>query len=83
MKKRKTMQKRKVWKVATILLILILLLTSCISVPKNNIAVIPDPIKEDGTSCVTFHEDEAEDDQVHMPLWYWKKIVRYIIDTSE
>lgn len=41
---------------------------------------VPDPLREDGTSVVTYNEDT---DTVAMPLWYWKKLVRYIIDTQD
>ena len=41
--------------------------------------VVPDPIQKDGTSAVIF---DAETDTVSMPMWYWRKIVNYIIDTQ-
>lgn len=73
------MKIKKVWKVATIVLILTLLLNSCTSIPKSNDGIVPDPII-DGVSVVTY--DEVTD-TVTMPFWYWKKIVRYVIDSSE
>jgi hypothetical protein len=41
--------------------------------------VVPDPIQKDGTSAVIL---DAETDTVSMPMWYWRKIVNYIIDTQ-
>ena len=60
-----------------------LLLTCCTSTRKRSgdvpYVVVPDPIQKDGTSAVIF---DAETDTVSMPLWYWRKIVNYIIDTQ-
>ncbi len=52
---------------------------SCTSSPtvEPTGAQIPDPIV-DGESVVTIDE---ETEIVSMPLWYWKKIVRFMIDT--
>ena len=41
--------------------------------------VVPDPIQKDGTSAVILDE---ETETVSMPMWYWRKIVNYIIDTQ-
>lgn len=60
-----------------------LALTSCTTCQKkesDTSAGVPDPIGPDGVSVVVY---DQETDQVSMPLWYWKKLVRYIIDTSE
>ena len=52
---------------------------SCMTSQKtSNTAVVPDPIVN-GESVVVYDEST---DTVSMPLWYWKKIVRYIIDTQ-
>ncbi len=60
--------------------ILTLVLTSCTTLPKNNVkAEIPDPIV-DGESVVKY---DLTTDSVTMPLWYWKKVVRYMVITSE
>lgn len=58
-------------------------LTCCTSTQKRNgdvpYVVVPDPIQKDGTSAVIL---DAETDTVSMPMWYWRKIVNYIIDTQ-
>lgn len=59
---------------------LTLALISCTSLPRESEPQVPDPIAEDGTILVTY---DPETETVSMPLWYWKKIVRYIIDVSE
>lgn len=52
---------------------------SCITSQKtSSTAVVLDPIVN-GESVVVYDEST---DTVSMPLWYWKKIVRYIIDTQ-
>ena len=61
------------------LLILMLVSVSCMTSQKtSNTAVVPDPIVN-GESVVVYDEST---DTISMPLWYWKKIVRYIIDTQ-
>ena len=61
------------------LLILMLVSVSCKKKKKtSNTAVVPDPIVN-GESVVVYDEST---DTISMPLWYWKKIVRYIIDTQ-
>lgn len=52
---------------------------SCITSQKtSSTTVVPDPIVN-GESVVVYDEST---NTVSMPLWYWKKIVRYIIDTQ-
>jgi hypothetical protein len=70
---------RKQWKLGTVALISTILLISCTTSPKNS-AVVPDPFQEDGTPIVSY---DKEADEVRMPLWYWKKIVRYIVDAKD
>lgn len=36
-------------------------------------------MQKDGTSAVILDE---ETETVSMPMWYWRKIVNYIIDTQ-
>lgn len=60
-------------------MILTSLLTSCASSPKNEGPKIPDPMVN-GVSVVVYDETT---NYVSMPLWYWKKIVRYFIDTTD
>ncbi|MGP1459154.1 MAG: hypothetical protein ACTTKL_07575 [Treponema sp.] len=68
----------KAWKPAIALMILTPLLASCRSLPEGTSAIsrptVPDPIVN-GQSIVTF---DRETEKVCMPLWYWKKVVRYI-----
>jgi len=59
------------------LLTLTLLLMSCASIPSNS-GVVPNPYVE-GVSVVEYDVDTGK---VSMPLWYWKKLVRYIVDTQ-
>lgn len=40
---------------------------------------VPDPYEEGGVGLVKYNPDT---DEVRMPLWYWKKLVRYIIDAE-
>ena len=58
-------------------------LTCCTSTRKRSgdvpYVVVPDPIQKDGTSAVIL---DTETDTVSMPMWYWRKIVNYIIDTQ-
>lgn len=64
-------------------MILTLALTCCTSTPKNESMAIPtlppDPITSDGT-CIVIYDEKT--DTVTLPLWYWKKIVRYMVDTQ-
>ena len=64
-------------------MILAPVLTCCTSTRKTSGSVpyvtVPDPIQKDGTSAVVL---DAATDTVSMPMWYWWKIVNYIIDTQ-
>lgn len=66
------------------LMILMLVLTSCISQTKSESKGIqlktefPDPIDENGNYIVTLDNDGY----VKMPLWYWIKITDYVIDVQ-
>ena len=64
-------------------MILAPVLTCCTSTQKRRgdvpYVTVPDPIQKDGTSAVVL---DAETDTVSMPMWYWRKIVNYIIDTQ-
>ena len=68
-------------------MILIPAFLSCTTTPKksesntSNITfpTFPDPIDSNGASVVTY-DDKTQ--TVSMPLWYWKKITRYSIDTE-
>ena len=61
-----------------------LVLTSCVSVPKTESKGIqlktefPDPIDENGNYIVTLDTDGY----VKMPLWYWLKITEFAIDVQ-
>ena len=76
-------RKKRNCKAATVALILTLLSASCTSTRKRigdvPYVTVPDPIQKDGTSAVIL---DAETDSVSMPMWYWRKIVNYIIDTQ-
>lgn len=76
----KTQKQRKVWKAVLIVLILTPALMSCQSL-KNSSAPgdFPEPKDENGNIVVKY--DEATD-TVSMPLWYWKKIVRFAVDAK-
>ena len=66
------------------LMTLMLVLTSCISQPKNESKGIqlktefPDPIDENGNYIVILDNDG----NVKMPLWYWLKITEFAIDVQ-
>ena len=73
---------RKQWRPVAVGLILTLLLLSCTTTKQPEIktaVVFPDPVQSDGTCVVKY---DASTDTVSMPLWYWKKIVRYAVDTG-
>lgn len=64
-----------------ILLILITLLSSCKSLPKDNDIVwakFPSPMIN-GESVIRFN---AETKEVTMPISYWRSIVFYVADTE-
>lgn len=63
------------------LLILTIALTSCRTL-KNEISTVgdfPEPYDTEGVLIVTY-DDKTE--LVSMPLWYWKKIVRFAVDAK-
>lgn len=65
------------------MLILITVLTSCITCPKNEISLpqfptVPSPMKN-GVPVVLF---DIETDIVSMPMWYWKQLTNYMIETE-
>lgn len=80
------MKRKTAWKLVTVALILMLVLTSCKTVkePEKDPVItpsfpeFPSPYV-DGESVVTFDE---ETENVSMPLWYWKAIVRYKVDVD-
>lgn len=63
------------------LLILTLLLTSCQSLKNSaqKLPPFPEPKDENGNIIIFYDE---ENDTVTMPLWYWKKIVRFAVDAK-
>ena len=59
-----------------------LLLISCQSLEiesEKNIPEFPQPYNDKGVLVVEYISDI---DKVTMPLWYWKKIVRFAIDVK-
>lgn len=42
--------------------------------------VFPDPIDSSGQSIVSF---DSQEDTVNMPLWFWQKIVLYVLSVDE
>lgn len=68
------------FKKTIILILLIVLLTSCTTLRvdnyENDFLLVPDPIKEDGTKSVWYNE---KTDTVEMTFAYWKKITTFII----
>lgn len=60
--------------------ILMLLLTSCQSSKVESKAPqFPEPYDTEGNLIVSY---DVTTDIVSMPLWYWKKIVRYAVDVQ-
>lgn len=79
-KKQKSKSLRNALIPATIALILMLLLSSCATTKSTAIDVpFPSPFADDGSLIIMY---EADAKVVVMPLWYWKKIIRYGIDTG-
>lgn len=63
------------------LLILITVLMSCRTL-KNEISTVgefPEPYDTKGVLIVTYDDETG---LVSMPLWYWKKIVRFAVDAK-
>lgn len=71
------MKKIKKLTLVMMLLISIILLTCCKSIPKNEVRPFPNPIV-DGEPVVTF-----DGETVSMPLWYWLAITEYVIEVEE
>lgn len=67
-----------------LILILITVLISCTSCPKENeialpqFPTVPSPMK-DGVPALSF---DIETDIVSMPMWYWKQLTNYMIETE-
>lgn len=57
-------------------------MTSCTSTPSEPDLYwtsFPDPIDSEGNSVLGFDEIN---ETVLVPLWYWKKIINYVINTE-
>lgn len=76
-----TTKQKKALRLAIAALILTLQLTSCQSSKKQKSEVpeFPQPYDTEGNLIVTY---DVTTDKVSMPLWYWKKIVRYAVDVQ-
>ena len=76
-----TQRRRKAWKRAIALTILTLALTSCLTLrnERAELPPFPEPKDENGNYVVVYDEETGT---VTMPLWYWKKIVRFAIDVK-
>ena len=77
-----TTKQKKALRLAIAALILTLQLTSCQSSninPKSEVPQFPEPYNTEGNLIVTY---DVNTDKVSMPLWYWKKIVRYAVDVQ-
>ena len=77
------MNLKKAWKKVLALLILMPVLTCCQSLKNKGGAALlgefPEPKDENG-NIIVFYDEET--DTVSMPLWYWKKIVRFAVDAK-
>jgi NADH:ubiquinone oxidoreductase subunit 4 (subunit M) len=75
-----TTKQKRVLKLAIVALTLTLQLTSCQSSKiKSEAPQFPEPYDTEGNLIVTY---DVNTDKVSMPLWYWKKIVRYAVDVQ-
>ena len=76
-----TTRQKKALKLAIVALTLTLLLTSCqtLKKQKSEAPEFPQPYDTEGNLIVTY---DVTTDIVSMPLWYWKKIVRYAVDVQ-
>lgn len=73
-------KQKKALRLAIVALILTLLLTSCQSSKiKSEAPEFPQPYDTEGNLIVAY---DVTTDKVSMPLWYWKKIVRYAVDVQ-
>lgn len=83
---KKQMKKKNQWKLAAAALILTLACSSCMSTrQKRNEPIVyerpdvPDPYDQEGWPLVIYNEAT---DQVSTPLFFWKKLMRYVIDAE-
>lgn len=74
-----TTKQKKALKLAIAALILTPLLTSCLTLKKSEAPQFPEPYDTEGNLVITY---DVNTDKVSMPLWYWKKIVRYAVDVQ-
>lgn len=76
-----TTKQKKALRLAIAALILTLQLTSCqtLKKQKSKAPEFPQPYDTEGNLIVTY---DVTTDKVSMPLWYWKKIVRYAVDVQ-
>lgn len=76
-----TTKQKKALKLVIVALTLTLLLTSCqtLKKQKSEASEFPQPYDTEGNLIVTY---DVTTDKVSMPLWYWKKIVRYAVDVQ-
>lgn len=76
-----TTKQKKALKLVIVALTLTLLLTSCqtLKKQKSEAPEFPQPYDTEGNLIVTY---DVTTDKVSMPLWYWKKIVRYTVDVQ-
>lgn len=76
-----TTKQKKALKLVIVALTLTLLLTSCQTLKnqKSEAPEFPQPYDTEGNLIVTY---DVTTDKVSMPLWYWKKIVRYAVDVQ-
>ena len=75
-------RQKKALRLAIAALILTLQLTSCQSSKVNKTSEapqFPELYDTKGKLIVTY---DVNADKVSMPLWYWKKIVRYAVDVQ-
>lgn len=67
-----------------LLILLTILWTSCTSCPKENeialpaFPTVPSPIR-DNVPVVSF---DIETEVVSMPMWYWRELTTYMIETE-
>ena len=76
-----TTKQKKALKLAIVALTLTLLLTSCqtLKKQKSEAPEFPQPYDTEGNLIVIY---DVTTDKVSMPLWYWKKVVRYAVDVQ-
>ena len=74
-------KRKKALKLVIVALTLALLLTSCqtLKKQKSEAPEFPQPYDTEGNLIVAY---DVTTDKVSMPLWYWKKIVRYAVDVQ-